>query len=72
MEIRRITEIYNFRCAPVVGVPIAEVDNTLENWLRWMVSSYVGHLDTKTTSLRSVYLNTQVSQYLGVSTALPT
>jgi hypothetical protein len=29
MEIRSITEIYNFRRAPVVGVPIAEVANTL-------------------------------------------
>jgi hypothetical protein len=29
IEIRSITEIYNFRRAPVVGVPIAEVANTL-------------------------------------------
>jgi hypothetical protein len=29
MEIRSITEIYNFCQAPVVGVPIAEVTNTL-------------------------------------------
>jgi hypothetical protein len=39
-------------------VPITEVTNTLVSWLRLMVSSYVGHLDTKTTSLRSVCLNT--------------
>jgi hypothetical protein len=58
MEIRSITEIYNFRRAPVVGVPIAEVANTLVSWLRWMVSSYVCHLDTKMTSLRSACLNT--------------
>jgi hypothetical protein len=58
MEIRSITEIYNFRRAPVVGVPITEVTNTLVSWLRLMVSSYVGHLDTKTTSLRSACLNT--------------
>jgi hypothetical protein len=48
MEIRSITEICNFRRAPVVGVPIAEVINTLVSWLRWMASSYVGRLDTKT------------------------
>jgi hypothetical protein len=29
MEFRSITEIYNFGRAPVVGVPIAEVTNTL-------------------------------------------
>jgi hypothetical protein len=40
-------EIYNFRQAPVVGVPIAEVAYTLVLWLRWMVNSYVGRLDTK-------------------------
>jgi hypothetical protein len=51
-------EIYNFHRAPVVSVPIAEVANTLVSWLRWMVSSYVGHLDTKTTSLRSACINT--------------
>jgi hypothetical protein len=33
MEIRSIMEIYNFRRAPVVGVPIAEVANTLVSWL---------------------------------------
>jgi hypothetical protein len=53
MEIKNIMEIYIFRRAPVVGVPIAEVANTLAQWLRWMASSYVGRLDTKTTSLRS-------------------
>jgi hypothetical protein len=57
MKIRSIMEIYNFR-APVAGVPIAEVANTLVQWLRWMVSSYAGRLDTKTTSLRSACLNT--------------
>jgi hypothetical protein len=60
MEIRSIMEIYNFCWAPVVDVPFAEVANTLVSWLRWMVSNYVGHLDTKTTSLRSACLNTQV------------
>jgi hypothetical protein len=42
----------------MVGVPIAEVANTLVQWLRWMISSYVGRLDTKMTTLRSVCLNT--------------
>jgi fructose-specific phosphotransferase system IIC component len=42
----------------VVGVPIAEVVNTLANWLRWMAGSYVGHLNTKMASLRSTCLNT--------------
>jgi hypothetical protein len=56
MEIRSITEIYNFRRASVVGVPIAEVANTLVQWIRWMAGSYVGHLDTKTASLRSACL----------------
>jgi hypothetical protein len=46
-EIRSITEIYNFRQAPVVGVPIPKVANTLAQWLHWMASSYVGRLDTK-------------------------
>jgi hypothetical protein len=32
-------EIYNFHRAPVVGVPIAEVTNTLAQWLCWMVNS---------------------------------
>jgi hypothetical protein len=58
MEIRSITEIYNFRRASVVGVPIPKVTNTLVSRLYWMASSYVGHLDTKMTSSRSAYLNT--------------
>jgi hypothetical protein len=62
MEIRSIIGIYNFHRAPVVGVPIAEVTNTLAQWLRWMVSSYVGRLDTKTTSLRSA-----CRKYLGLT-----
>jgi hypothetical protein len=62
MEIRSITEIYNSRQAPEVGVPIAEVVNTIASWLRWMASSYVGHLDTKSTSLRSACL-----KYLGLA-----
>jgi hypothetical protein len=37
----------------MVGVRIAEVANTLAQWLHWMASSYDGRLDTKTTSLRS-------------------
>jgi hypothetical protein len=51
-------EIYNFRRASVVGVPIVEVTNTLAQRLRWMASSHVDHLDTKTTSLRSARLST--------------
>jgi hypothetical protein len=51
-------EIYNFRRASVVSVPIVEVANTIAQRLRWMASSYVGHLDTKTTSLRSARLST--------------
>jgi hypothetical protein len=58
MEIRSIMKIYNFRWAPVVGVPIAKVDNTLVSWLRWMAGSYAGHLDTKTISSRSACLST--------------
>jgi hypothetical protein len=58
MEIRSIMEIYNFRRAPMVGVPIAEVANTLVQWLRWMAGSYVGHMDTKTTSSKLVCLKT--------------
>jgi hypothetical protein len=58
METRSIMEIYIFRQAPVVGVPIVEVANTLAQRLRWMASSYVGRLDTKTTSLRSARLST--------------
>jgi hypothetical protein len=33
----------------MVGVSIAEVANTLVQWLHWMASSYVGPLDTKMT-----------------------
>jgi hypothetical protein len=62
MEIKSITEIYNFHQAPVVGVPIAEVANTLTQWLCWMTSSYVGRPDTKTTSLRSA-----CHKYLGLT-----
>jgi hypothetical protein len=58
MEIRSITEIYNFRRASMVGVPIAKVANTLVSRLRWVASSYVGHLYTKTTFSRSACLNT--------------
>jgi hypothetical protein len=73
MEIRSIKKIYNFRRASVVGVPIiAKVANTLVSWLRWMVSSYAGHLDTKTTSSRLACLSTLVLQYLGMFTVLPT
>jgi hypothetical protein len=57
MEIRSITEIYNFRRAPVVGVPIAKVANALVQWPRWMTSTYVGHLDTKMTSFLSACFN---------------
>jgi hypothetical protein len=63
MQIRSITEIQNFCRAPVVGVPIAKVANTLVQWLRWMAGSYVGHLDTKTASSRSACL-----KYLGLAT----
>jgi hypothetical protein len=48
--------------APVVGVPIAEVANTLVSRLRWMAGSYVGRMDTKMTSLRSACL-----KYLGLA-----
>jgi hypothetical protein len=58
MEIRSIKEIYNFRRAPVVGVPKTEVANTSVQWLCWTAGSHVGRLDTKTTSLRSVCLHT--------------
>jgi hypothetical protein len=58
MEIRNIAEIYDFVGAPVVGVPIVEVANTLTSWLRWMARSHAGRLDTKTTSLRSARLST--------------
>jgi hypothetical protein len=46
----------------VVGVPLAEVANTSVHWLCWTGSSYVGHLDTKSTSLRSACL-----KYLGLA-----
>jgi hypothetical protein len=39
-------EIYNFRRAPVVSVPIAEVANTIASWLCWMAGSYAGPLGT--------------------------
>jgi hypothetical protein len=58
MEIRSIKEIYNFRRAPVVGVPKTEGDNTLVSRLHPVASSYVGRLDAKTTSLRSACLYT--------------
>jgi hypothetical protein len=58
MEIRSIMEIYNFRRAPVIGVPIDVVAKTLASWLCWIASSYASRLDTKTTSSRSVCLNT--------------
>jgi hypothetical protein len=51
-------EIYNFRRASMVSMPTAKVANTLVQWLRWMASSYVGRLDTKTTSMRSACLKT--------------
>jgi hypothetical protein len=63
MEIRSIKEIYNFRQASVVGVPVvAKVACTLASWLRWMAGSNVGRLDTKKTSLRSARL-----KYLGLT-----
>jgi hypothetical protein len=63
MEIRSIKEIYNFRRASVVGVPIvAKVINTLVSWLCWMADSYVGCLDTKMTFLMSACL-----KYLGLT-----
>jgi hypothetical protein len=77
MEIRSIMETCNFRNAPVVGVPIAKVANTLVSWLRWMAGSYVGRLDTKTTSLRSSCLkilrscNTSVYLWLCQSSWVP-
>jgi hypothetical protein len=59
MEIRSIKEIYNFRRASMVGVPVvAKVANNVVSRLRWVISRYVGHLDTKTTSLRLACLNT--------------
>jgi hypothetical protein len=74
MEIRSIKEIYNFRQAPVVGVPIvAKVGNTLVSRLRWVASSYVGRLDTKTISSRSAclkYLGLAIPRYVYGSTNL--
>jgi hypothetical protein len=68
MESGVFKEIYNFRRASVVSVPIvAKVDCTLLSWLRWVTSRYVGHLDTKTTSSRSVclkYLGLTIPQYV--------
>jgi hypothetical protein len=63
MDIRSITEIYNFRRASMVGVSIvAKVIKTLVQWPCWMAGSYVGCLGTKTTSLRSACL-----KYLGLT-----
>jgi hypothetical protein len=59
---RSEASLLRFRQAPVVGVPITEVANTSVQWLCWMASSYVGHLDTKSTSLRSACL-----KYLGLA-----
>jgi hypothetical protein len=50
--------IYDFRQAIMVGVPIAEVANTLVPWICWMAGGYAGRLGTKMTSMRSVCLNT--------------
>jgi hypothetical protein len=55
-------EIYDFRRAPVVGVPITKVISTLVPCLCWVASSYVGHLGTKMTSSGSVCL-----KYLGLA-----
>jgi hypothetical protein len=58
----------------MVGVPIvAKVDNTLVSWLCWVASSYVGRLDTKTTSSRSAclkYLGLAIPRYVHGSTNL--
>jgi hypothetical protein len=62
----RKTSLLRFCRTPKVGVPIAEVVNTLASWLRWTANSYVGRLDTKTTSSRSVclkYLGLAIPQY---------
>jgi hypothetical protein len=73
MEMRSIKKIYNFRWASVAGVPsVAKVANNLGSWLRWMVNSYVDHLDTKMTYSRTVCLSTLALQYLGMFTVLPT
>jgi hypothetical protein len=68
----QMLRVYKFRWALVVGVPIAEVANTLAQWLRGMAGSHVGHLDTKTTSLRSACLKYLGLTIPGMSTALPT
>jgi hypothetical protein len=63
---RSEASLLRFRRAPVVGVHIAEVTNTLVQWLRWMASSYVGHVDNKTTSSRSAcrkYLGLAIPRY---------
>jgi hypothetical protein len=63
---RSKASLLRFRWAPVVGVPITEVADTLVQWLRWMTSSYVGHPDTKSTSLRSAclkYLSLAIPRY---------
>jgi hypothetical protein len=51
-------EICDFRWAPVVSVPNAEVVNTSVSQLCQMASSYVGHLGTKMAFQRSACLNT--------------
>jgi hypothetical protein len=56
----------------MVGVLIAEDANTLVQWLGWMAGSYVGRMGTKMAFLRSACLNTELLQYLGMFTALPT
>jgi hypothetical protein len=51
----------------MVSVHTAKVANTLVSWLRWMACSYVGCLDTKTTSLRLAclkYLGLAIPQYV--------
>jgi hypothetical protein len=64
MEIRSITENLHISSGPlVVGVLIADVVTTLVTSLRWMADNYVGRLDTKTISSRSVCL-----KYLGMTT----
>jgi hypothetical protein len=51
-------EIYSFRWASMVSVAIvAMMDSTLVSRLHRVASSYVGRLDTKTTSSRSACLN---------------
>jgi hypothetical protein len=74
LDVRRLvpqwrseSSLLRFCQAPMVGVPIAEVANILAHWLHWMAGSYVGHLDTKTTSLRSAcrkYLGLAIPRYV--------